>query len=83
MRPAPTPKQTLSGIVRQRAMLWRTGRSQRADAAMRTTMALAQDLLARMPNDAQVAEWMRARKQQVIDLLPPTDKNRRQYIAQL
>jgi hypothetical protein len=83
MKPAPTPKAVLSGIVKQRSMLWRTGRSQRIDNAMRTTVAMAEDMLRRMPSDAAVAEWMRQRKEAIMELLPSTDKNRRQYIAEL
>lgn len=84
MRPATyTPTDVLRGIVRQRAKLQQMGKGRHMDRYMATTMAFAQDLLAKAPNDRQVAEWIRQRRDNVLALLPSTDKNRRQYISTL
>ena len=76
-------KATLQSIVKQRDKLLRMCRSKKNEQQMRTAIALANDLLAKMPSDARVVEWIRRHKTTVLDMLPSTDKTRRQYISQL
>ena len=78
-----TAKAMLEGIVRQRALLLRTGRSMKDSQRMNTALAHAQTLLSRMPSEATVLRWLAGHKAEVLDMLPSTDKTRRQFIANL
>ena len=76
-KPSYPYRKFLSGVVKTRKYLLKSGRSMKRASHIPSTIMRAEDLLNRMPSEATVQKWLRQNYALVRDLIPAkhsTDK---------